>query len=168
MTQSPEEIELEINRLVGLLAPKQARLLATDLCESVLEIANGREVDNDGEVDQGNLCRQMFELAKQRANGSPPDEMLATLREKSTRLYDSTFHHPETPTAQTLALAAFGEAAFTDDALTALKNVSHFVASALATLAGEHAKTVPFDTVYDSVFVSVKKRHLEDVRQATK
>jgi hypothetical protein len=92
---------------------------------------------------------KVLQLAEDRAEGKHTVAQMNSVGEESDKLYDELFPGNEAPTAKALALAAVGDAAFTDDPITTAVETSGLAATAIATAAAELAANNQYDATFD-------------------
>jgi hypothetical protein len=108
---------------------------------------------------------RLLEFAEGRASGSVSGDQQTTLLADSAQLYDALHPGYGTPSATTLALAAAGEAAFTESPLAAAINASDFAALAKATSVAESADDAQYDAIHEAAYRAEREDQLNTLKQ---
>ena len=111
------------------------------------------------------ILQEVIVFGESRSAGKFDVNDLIEIRDKSDIVYRSLYPGYDDPSADTLALCAAGEVAFTDSSLSAAINASEFAARALAKLPANLVPDEDYDTVYEPEFAKESANQLELLKQ---
>lgn len=110
------------------------------------------------------ICSSLLEFARGRVINPPSQHQLTSLRSESTQLYDQLYPGYGYPSAAALALAAVGEAAFTESDLEAAIGAASTAAQAKAASAAATVDDAQYNEVYQTSYLAERQAQLELLR----